>query len=89
MSKRSSIPPPSRLQLLRLRLKAIWTEQWTSFLGWTKVVAGASGAAVATVGQLLNDGNVKAAIEALHLDPKIMLGLAILGVLTLMSMEHK
>lgn len=72
-----------------LKLKSIWTEQWTGFLGWTKIAVGTVGAGLTSVGTVLNDGSVKSAIDSLNLDPKIMLGLAVLGALTLLSIEHK
>lgn len=69
-------------------LRSIWHDAWTKELAYVKMTVGASGFLVAWIGQILNNGDVKSAIEALHLDPRIMLGLAILGVLTFVSAEH-
>jgi hypothetical protein len=69
-------------------LKDIWTKNWTSFWGWLKIATGSTVAVVPMVGHVLNEPRVQSSIDQLHLDPKIGLGLAALGVVTLLSVEH-
>lgn len=74
------------------KFEDFWKKEWTAFWGWTKVTAGLIVAAVPVVSQgigtILNEPKVQAAIDQLHLDPKIGLGLAALGAVTLVSMAH-
>lgn len=73
-------------------LKSIWTKNWSAAWGWSKVAAGSAVAVIPTVshslGSVLNDARVSSSIDQLHLDPKVGLGLAVLGVITLISVEH-
>lgn len=76
------------LRLSRQWFKTFWESEWTKIWGWTKVAIGSFGALFAYVGNALHSPEVKMAIDSLHLDPKIMLGIAVLGFVTLASMEH-
>lgn len=73
-------------------IKDFWHTEWTAFWGWTKVTAGAVIAIFPPMlhylGGILNDPKVQAALDQLHMDPKIGLGLAALGAITLLSMSH-
>lgn len=68
--------------------KTAWHRNWSATWGWTKVAAGSVTALVPAVGHVLNDSRVNSYIDQLHLDPKVGLGLAALGVITLISVDH-
>lgn len=65
--------------------KNVWNESWARAWGYTKLLVALGGACLHYLGGIVNDGNVKAAVDALHLDPKILLGLAVLGAVTILS----
>lgn len=44
---------------------------------------------LALLPDVLNDPSVKGAVDTLHLDPRIGLALAILGVVTLAARSHR
>ena len=73
---------------MRRLLSKVWHKNWTPHWGWVKLGVGSSAVGIEAVGKILNDGSVKSAIDALHIDPKWMLVIAILGVVTLLSSEH-
>lgn len=74
------------------KIKDFWHKEWTAFWGWAQTTSGLVVAAAPVVAQglsaVLNEPKVQAAIDQLHLDPRVGLGLAALGAITLMSMAR-
>jgi hypothetical protein len=74
------------VQLLQ-PLKAFWVKSWTHVLGYCQAVGSVLALGTHQIVNLVQDPNVKHALEALNL-PYVALGLAVLAALTLASMEH-
>lgn len=77
------------MSLLPQLRKSIWKDSWSRLWGHIQLWGGAIAASFSILGEVLNDNTVKNAADAMHLDPRIMLGLAVLGVVTLMARTHK
>lgn len=69
-------------------LQRLWRESWTALWGWSKVIAGATLAIVHYAGKAVNDPGVHDALSAISLPVYVGLGIAVLGFITLASMEH-
>lgn len=69
--------------------KTVWQESWSQLWGHLQLWGGFCASAFAILGEVLNDNGVKNAADALHLDPRITLAIAVLGVVTLMARSHK
>lgn len=66
-----------------------WRERWTKGWGYVTVGAGTAFSAIQGLALIVNNSDVKTAITGLGLNPKLTLGIAIFGAITLLSMEHK
>jgi len=69
-------------------LSNAWHKSWAKHWGVAKLATGGLALGTHYIGQVVNNSDVKAAIDALHIDPKLMLGLAVLGAVTIVSAEH-
>lgn len=74
------------LQQLR---KSFWKDSWSRLWGHIQLWSGTVSLGFAALGEILNNNSVKNAADALHLDPRISLALAVLGVVTLMARSHR
>jgi hypothetical protein len=87
-SKATLSPRQQWCHQLRQLSKEVWEKSWTHFLGVSKIVTGSFIATWHLIGNLVTNPEVKGAIERLELPVYVGVGLAILGCLTLMSMQH-
>jgi hypothetical protein len=73
--------------------KHVWKPDWGTAWGWTKLASGAIvlgfHSTLTALSPVINSTEVKSSLEALHLDPKIGLGLAVLGAITLIAASHE
>lgn len=73
---------------MRRQLVKVWHKNWTKSWGYAKLAVGGVMAGGHYAGQLVGNPDVKAALDPLHLDPKVLLALALLGAVTVLSAEH-
>lgn len=84
----SLLPQRSSQSQLPQPLKVVWYKNWTAHWGWTQGLTGAIGLGFTSMGNVLNNADVKSVLATLHIDPVIMLGLTVIGAITLLSKDH-
>jgi hypothetical protein len=65
-----------------------WRDAWTKTLAYVQVAGAGLLGIISYLGNVINNPDVKSALEAMSLPAGIVLGIALFGAVTYMASEH-